>query len=665
MARLVDCYVTADARWLGLFRIAFGVLLCADLGRRWAEAREYYSNEGFLPNHYSLFRPIGEHVFSLLHALSSLSEIRVAFVLTGAVFVSYTLGYKTKLCQVLAAILMTSLNARNLMVENGGDVVVDILAVVTVFLPLGKRFSIDALRASLENDPETTAADLNRRKPVDEEDVQVVTLTVLLLIVQLFAIYFFNGVHKTGQGWRDGSAIHYFLQQDRIVTRFGVFLRDHLSPGALRQMTYGALATEYVLPWLVVSPLFFVWSRRLALLLAFGLHTIIALCSRLGPFSYVMVVFFLLILRAPDFAALGRWFGRDSRRRTVIYDADCGVCLWLARLLKRFDVFERLTFVGNDTPELPAGVDAELVSRTLVVIDARGRILIEEQAIRSLSFALPGGALLGVFLLVPGLRHLARAGYRAFAARRLEISSALGFGVCGVPVPAAPEPEAESEAPSVNRRTLREELVQAGNLFREMGVALLAAILLTQIAHDNPWLNRRLNVGRAVWMTQVVDRLRLIEGWGMFAPEPPYEDGHLVVDGRTKDGRKLDPFTGAAPDFDPYTPTGWGHEQFFCDYNNKIRFPWFAQHRQFLRDYLTHWHVYVDRPQDELAAFDVWWVQDKSPKPGELRGQPLSPQKLVGYGSVRDSGAREWQAKLKKVGSSHSTGGQSGAARHE
>jgi hypothetical protein len=149
------------------------------------------------------------------------------------------------------------------------------------------------------------------------------------------------------------------------------------------------------------------------------------------------------------------------------------------------------------------------------------------------------------------------------------------------------------------------------------------------------------------WMVEVVDRLRLLEGWGMFAPEPPYDDGHLVVDGRTMDGRKLDPFTGQAPNFDPHAPHGWGHEQFWCDYNNKLRFPWFAQHRQYFEDYLVRWHEFADRPADKLVAFEVWWVQDRSPKPGEERGQPLSPQKLLSHGTVKDSGAREWLQRRK------------------
>jgi hypothetical protein len=129
----------------------------------------------------------------------------------------------------------------------------------------------------------------------------------------------------------------------------------------------------------------------------------------------------------------------------------------------------------------------------------------------------------------------------------------------------------------------------------------------------------------------------------MFAPEPPYDDGHIVVDGRTKDGRKLDPFTLEEPNFDPYTDTGWGHEQFWCDYNNRIRFPGHAGNRPHLKDYLLNWHLYKNRPQDQLVSFDVWWVHDKSPKPGgPRRGQPMPPEKILSHGFVRDSGARAW-----------------------
>jgi len=172
---------------------------------------------------------------------------------------------------------------------------------------------------------------------------------------------------------------------------------------------------------------------------------------------------------------------------------------------------------------------------------------------------------------------------------------------------------------------------------------MLMVVLSTEVAKANPFMNRRMRIQRPEWMTQIIGYTRMLEGWGMFAPEPPYDDGHVVVDGRTKDGRKLDPFTGTEPDFDPYTATGWGHQQFWCDYNNRIRFDGHVPNRQHFRDYLRHWHEYAGRPQDELVGFDVWWVHDKSPPPGKLRGEPQPPQKLVSFGFVKDSGARAFQ----------------------
>src|SRR5262249_5198030 len=107
-------YFAADARWLGVLRIGFGGLLAWDSGPRFAGARAHYSNEGFLPNHFALFRPMGDGVFSFLHAFSSLAEVRAVMALMLVAFVSFTLGYRTKLAHFLAFISITSLDARDL-----------------------------------------------------------------------------------------------------------------------------------------------------------------------------------------------------------------------------------------------------------------------------------------------------------------------------------------------------------------------------------------------------------------------------------------------------------------------------------------------------------------------------------------------------------------------
>ncbi len=635
-------YFTADARFLGAFRIGFGALLTWDCARRIDQAREYYSNDGFLPNHFSLFRPMGDGVFSFLHAFSSVTEVRVVMLLMLAAFVSYTVGYRTRLAQILAFISITSLNARDLFVENGGDVLVNLMAFLTMMLPLGKRVSVDALLQSFRTTREASPEELNDRSRPASPDNAVLSLMVVLLFLQLAAIYFFNAIHKDGRGWRDGSAIWWFLQQDRIVTWFAVYLREALPYPVIRAFGYGALGIEFSLPWIILFPFFRTWAMRLAFLLGIGLHGGIALTSRLGPFSYAMMLFYVPFLGAADAALIGRWFGRPSRKRLVIFDVDCGICLWICRLLKRLDPLERLTFLGNDRPEaFPAGVSAELTERTVVVIDAAGKVHVEERAVFEVARAIPFGVLALFWLRVPGLSSLGRAGYRWVSKNRTTISGWFGMGACGLggPETAARAGESRAERPG----TYRAARTSAKNLLREAIVATVLVGAVIQTASDNSFVNRRMRVHRPEWVVRVVNTFRLLEGWGMFAPEPPYDDGHVVVDARTKDGRKLDPFTGKEPDFDPYTSTGWGHEQFWCDYNNRIRFEWHVPNRQHLREYLRHWHEYYGEPKDELTSFDVWWVSDKSPPPGKQRGEPMPPQKLVSFGYVSDSLARPWQ----------------------
>jgi predicted DCC family thiol-disulfide oxidoreductase YuxK len=633
-------YFTADARWLGIFRIGFGALLVWDCGRRFEGAREYYSNDGFLPNHFSLFRPMGDGLFSLLHAFSSVAEVRTVMALMLAVFVSYTLGLCTRLMQALAFVSITSLDARDLFVENGGDVLVNLMAAITMFLPLGRRFSVDALLASLRGYREKSPDALNDRTRPAAPENNVVSLVVLVLFLQLATIYFFNAVHKDGVGWKNGSAIWWFLQQNRIVTHLGIFIREHVPYPFIRSFCYGAMGIEFSLPWILLFPFFRTWLIRLALLLGVGLHGGIALTSRLGPFSYAMMLFYVLLLGAADARLAARWFGRPSRKRTVIFDVDCGICLFLCRLLKRLDPCERLTFVGNDRQEaFPPGVDAATAERTVVVVDAVGKVHLEERAAFEIARALPFGVLFVFWLRVPGLAQLGRAAYRAVARNRVAISGFFGLGACGLGTSAEATP---AEARPEHAGTWRATRTGIYALLRESLVAVALVMLVIQAGNDNQFANRRLHVHRPDWVVRFVNTFRLLEGWGMFAPEPPYDDGHVVVDARTKDGRKLDPFTGKLPDFDPYTRTGWGHEQFWCDYNNRIRFDFHVPNRQHLREYLRHWHEYYGRPQDELVSFDVWWVNDKSPPPGQERPTPEAPQKLVSYGYVYDSLATPW-----------------------
>jgi hypothetical protein len=120
-------------------------------------------------------------------------------------------------------------------------------------------------------------------------------------------------------------------------------------------------------------------------------------------------------------------------------------------------------------------------------------------------------------------------------------------------------------------------------------------------------------------MEATIVYFRIFQGWGMFAPNPITDDGILAVEAWTIDGRRIDPFTGRTPDLDLTDARGMGMGQLMQDYFNRIRFDRNKVFRQGLREYLERHHLRTGRPEDELVAFDVYWIRDQCPKPGSLK----------------------------------------------
>jgi hypothetical protein len=50
-------------------------------------------------------------------------------------------------------------------------------------------------------------------------------------------------------------------------------------------------------------------------------------------------------------------------------------------------------------------------------------------------------------------------------------------------------------------------------------------------------------------------------------------------------------------------------------------------YRDGLKDYLTKWHLRTGNPNDELVAFDVYWLRDQCPRPGETK--PYNHERLA------------------------------------
>ena len=311
-----------------------------------------FSNDGVLPTHYNLWRPQSGG-WTLLNAFATRGELWALWGFIFIVFFLLLIGWKTKIWQVLAAIIVASLNGRVLLIENGGYVVHNLLVLWTAFLPLGDRFSVDALITSWKHKREKNAADLNDRS-TDIAPWRLrphVTLLGIVLLLQLSSIYLFNVLHKTGPAWHNGTAVHYVLYVDRMVTPFIGYAREVAPFWSIWLLTHAVMGMEAGMTVALFSPLASAWARRCAIVFINLLHIGFGTTFVLGPFAWALCVFSVLLFGREDWEVAEKTMRRIDRRRTVLYDPESRAAFVWCRLLKRLDKFQLLTFEEDKKAE--------------------------------------------------------------------------------------------------------------------------------------------------------------------------------------------------------------------------------------------------------------------------------------------------------------------------
>ncbi len=666
--KFADAYLTMDARSAGLGRVVVAIVLLIDLLRRVPVLRLFYTNEGLLPNHTLLWRPPTQWMFSFFFMASRTEEAALGFVICGLVYLALLVGWRTRLMRFLALVCVLSLHGRVTLVENGGDWTLGELMLWSSFLPLGRRFSVDALGASLRRRRETTAAHLTGPfpGPVDPgpggDPNRIVSLAAFAILLQLANAYFFNAIHKGGPTWMHGSAVHYVLYQNRMVTWFGVWMRPHMTPALSRVMSYAALATEASLPWVILSPWKRVWTRRIAVLAVIGLHTGFQMFINLGIFSWAMIGYAPFLLTSADWELFGRLARRRQRSLTAIFDADCGVCFQIARVLARMDLFQRIRWVSSaELPaELPAGVDTSpaLLSRTMVVIDqskgqTTGRVATRADGVALVLRALPLGLLWSAPLRVPGLRQVANLVYDAFSRRRRTISVWLGLAACTIPTrrgpalglagdgasTAAPEPPPEDgplyvpEISAESRTPARVWLGRAAWILREGAVLAMLIVLVNETLFINQAVPKPLRLDEPGWVKRLVAYPRLIQAWSMFASDAPMSDMSMVVDATTAGGRRVDPYSEvsgryASPGVAGIPPR-LDNNSFFFNYSQRL--PDQGAYNQAFIEWILRYPERTGHVQDRIVRFDAYTVEQDSPPPGETIPRNVRAHKFLSY----------------------------------
>jgi len=653
--RLRSTLLRIDARSLGLFRIAMGAVLLGDLFQRWTDRRAFYSNDGVLPNHAHLYHVLKQatpRVWSALHAFSTPGENSFAMVLILIAYVIFLIGYKTRVFHLISLALLVSLAARNVYLETPGTYVAITLLVATALLPCGSRFSIDSLLASLRARDEKDAEALNDRAPTPEAILSAergpgwspTSLAALAVLLHLTIVLVATWSQQSGPTWQDGSALHYALWVERWVSDLGTHVRS--APPALL-----AIWTRVLHGIPLLAPLcLFVPLPRIARPLAFAALLFYGLTYGLlfsfGLWGWTFVAAAFLAISTESWEA---WQSRFAKGRalTVIYDADCGICLWLTRLLKRLDLRSHLTFQGNDaltippgqrppyrsppdgeaprllyrrtaatspveTAPLPAEITDDLVTGTVVAVDGKGRVFTEGRAVAAIVRSLPLGFLLSLPLRIPGTTGLWDALYRKIPPRRFAISEALGLGACGVPPRAADALHEEPKPGEVSPSTRLRRLFTGG--LREVFAVLLLLAAAAQTGKQNPWPTA-VSVPQPRAFAAISGWLRMGDRYDVLA-KTPAEDGFLVIDALTRAGRSIDPLTGREPDMESVRfrmGLFWStYSQVLFEKKEGVDLE--KPFREYLARGGPSWQTLGDNP---FLGFDAYWVRYKLPGPGE------------------------------------------------
>ncbi len=290
-------FAPIDARPLGAFRVAFGLLAICNLLFLTVDFDYWLTGLGLLRGEEAL-QLAGPMRPSILLWLRDPISARVVWGLTMAFAVGLTLGWRTRLMSILFYFGMLSIHHRNLLTASGADSLLMCMAFYLMLSPCGAAYSLDARREA-------------RRRGYAPADALIVPWAQRLIQIQVACVYLVTVILKLNGGtWLDGTAMHFVLT-NREVGRFDFsFLTAY--PVAINILTYGGLAVELSLAFLLWVKAARPWVIAAGLLL----HAGILLIINIPIFGELTTAGYLVFLSPGEWDWLRRrldvlgWFAR-------------------------------------------------------------------------------------------------------------------------------------------------------------------------------------------------------------------------------------------------------------------------------------------------------------------------------------------------------------------
>lgn len=487
-----------DLRSLALFRVGLALVLIGDLIARARDLTVFYTDSGILPRAALLENFALPERFSI-HLMSGQFVFQAAlFVIAGLFALMLLFGIRTRLASFVSWFMLISLQMRNPVILQGGDVYLRLLAFIAIFLPLGAMYSVDA---ALDTTPEEQRL---ARTPV------YFSTFGLAMMAQIALLYIFAVTLKTAPEWRvNHTAVFYALSIQQMSTPLGRFLL-HL-PKILPWLTRETLIHESAIPVFTLLPIFAGPARLLAAVLILTLHTALGLSIRLGHFPYVAGIAALPLLPT--------WFwNRSLIRRTlpwacddarhgsgvlVFYDGHCSFCSKSVRVLRTFLFIQGVTLVPAE--EFPVTELEMQQQRSWIVVGSNQQRWYKWQGLVELVALSPLFASLAPVLRFSPIAALGNRLYESVERNRTRLSGLTDWI----------KPRRLELRPSIASTVMGALFIVYVSFWN------LSSILPTPFQPG----------GDTIGLILAID-----QRWDMFAPNPLTYDGWYVVEGKLRDG---------------------------------------------------------------------------------------------------------------------------------
>ena len=560
-----------DLRSLAVFRIALaGIILC-DLFNRAHDITAHYSDRGVLPR-YAITYDFPKFYYICLHYISGQSWVEaVLFLVAALIAVCLLLGYRTRLACILSWFFLVSLQARNPMVLQGGDIELKLLLFWSIFLPLGANFSIDS---ALDTRPE------------QKRELQISSMASLALIVQIICVYFFSALMKSGAEWRtQGTAIYYALNIDQLTTTFGHYLLQF--PNLLHFLTPCVFYWELLGAFLLLIPFYNTFFRLIAIGGFVLFHLSLVSIMYLGLFPFISICAFLPLLPSSFWNLFLR--KPDQKRADIYFDGDCGFCKKISLIIR--------SFLGlRSIPLLPAQNDENIEAQmkahnSWIVLDQQKQLHFEYGAFLQLLSLSPLWKWTLPLFRSSLLKSCGTHCYRCVASHRMELEKLSQF---------------------IKYRPYRIHLDLIGNAFATFFIFL---VLWWNLA---TW-NNNFRIPNIIKTT--TEYFRLGQDWAMFAPYPLKNDGWYIITGTLANKSKI----GLFPDMNHGEAVRWDkpqqvsrmyRNQRWRKYMMNLRKKKNKRYRFYFANYLCqNWNRHHSY-NDDLASVEIFFMEEQTQSQG-------------------------------------------------